>query len=448
MRALITLAVSLVATMPAWAASTGLKPSEVFAADSPSIVVVVAYGEDGKAIAQGSGVVIAKDTVVSNCHVIEKADTAGVLYQSKHFATTLRYMDVERDLCSFKVKGLSAPPVRMGYTSQVQVGDAAYAIGAPEGLELTLSGGLISSLRKIPGGTVLQMTTPISPGSSGGGLFDAQGRLIGITSYYMAKGEQLNFALPVEWVRELPQHGKLASTNTKRVAYAPDTAHECSSPTPDMLIASLKGNYTQVLAWCHKAAAQGNAFAEDYLGMMYADGLGVPRSYSQALAWYRKAASQGFAEAQYELGSMYFNSLGVAQDYSQAMAWWRKAAAQGYKDAQLKLGWMYWTGQGVQRDDAQALVWFRMAAAQRVPGAEFAIGTMYYIGRVVPQDYIAAYALLNLAAARDSSSQQMRDTLISLMTPAQIAAGQALTREMQRIGVIKALDKYQNGGAQ
>ncbi len=215
MRILITLTVCLLAAMPqAWAAGTDLKPSEVFATDAPSVVVVVAYGKDGKAIAQGSGVVIAKDTVVSNCHVIENADTASVLYQKKHFAATLRYADSERDLCSFTVKGLSAPPVQMGSTSQVQVGDAAYAIGAPEGLELTLSGGLISSLRHIPGGVVLQMTTPISPGSSSGGLFDSEGRLIGITSYYMSKGEQLNFALPVEWVRELPQHGKLASANT------------------------------------------------------------------------------------------------------------------------------------------------------------------------------------------------------------------------------------------
>ena len=168
MRALITLTVCLLAVAPqAWATGAELKPSEVFAIDAPSVVVVVAYGKNGKAIALGSGVVIAKDTVVSNCHVIEKATTASVLYQHKRIAAMLRYADIERDLCSFTVKGLSAPPVRVGSTSHLQVGDAAYAIGAPEGLDLTLSAGLISSLRHIPGGVVLQMTTPISPGSSG-----------------------------------------------------------------------------------------------------------------------------------------------------------------------------------------------------------------------------------------------------------------------------------------
>ncbi len=557
MRTLITLTVFLLLSVPqAWAAGADLKPSQIFAADSPSIVVVMAYGEDGKAIAQGSGVVIAKDTVVSNCHVIEKANTANVLYQNKHFAATLRYEDVEHDLCSFTVKGLSAPPVRMGSTSEVQVGDAAYAIGAPEGLELTLSGGLISSLRKIPDGVVLQMTTPISPGSSGGGLFDAQGRLIGITSYYMAKGEQLNFALPVEWVRQLPQRGKLAATTTSHTAQSPNAAPTSGlqngerawvaggyrtalallkplavqgNPVAQFFVgamyengqgvlqdyaqavvwfrkAAAQGNagaqyilglmydkgqgvpqdYVQEVAWYRKAAAQGNADAQSNLGAMYAEGQGVPQDYSQAVAWYRKAAAQGFAaaqnnlgamydngqgvpqdyaqaiawyrkaatqgnaDAQYNLGLMYANGRGVPQDYAQAVAWYRKAAAQGFADAQSNLGAMYAEGQGVPQDYAQAVVWFRKAAAQGNAGAQYILGLAYADGRGVPQDYVAAYALYNLSASLDSSSDNPaatnRSKLMTLMTPAQIQAGQALTLEMQRIGVIKALDEYLNGG--
>ena len=521
MRTLITLTVFLLLSVPqAWAAGADLKPSQIFAADSPSIVVVMAYGEDGKAIAQGSGVVIAKDTVVSNCHVIEKANTANVLYQNKHFAATLRYEDVEHDLCSFTVKGLSAPPVRMGSTSEVQVGDAAYAIGAPEGLELTLSGGLISSLRKIPDGVVLQMTTPISPGSSGGGLFDAQGRLIGITSYYMAKGEQLNFALPVEWVRQLPQRGKLAATTTSHTAQSPNAAPTSGlqngerawvaggyrtalallkplavqgNPVAQFFVgamyengqgvlqdyaqavvwfrkAAAQGNagaqyilglmydkgqgvpqdYAQAVAWYRKAAAQGFAAAQNNLGAMYDNGQGVPQDYAQAIAWYRKAATQGNADAQYNLGLMYANGRGVPQDYAQAVAWYRKAAAQGFADAQSNLGAMYAEGQGVPQDYAQAVVWFRKAAAQGNAGAQYILGLAYADGRGVPQDYVAAYALYNLSASLDSSSDNPaatnRSKLMTLMTPAQIQAGQALTLEMQRIGVIKALDEYLNGG--
>lgn len=449
MRTLVILAGCLLAiTSRAWAASTDLKPSQIFAADSLSIVVVVAYGENGKTIAQGSGVVIAKDTVVSNCHVIEQANAASVLYQNKHLAATLRYMDVERDLCSFTVKGLSAPPVRMGSISQVEVGDAAYAIGAPEGLELTLSGGLISSLRKIPAGTVLQMTTPISPGSSGGGLFDAQGRLIGITSYYMAKGEQLNFALPVEWVRELPQHGKLASTTVSRAGHAANATQKSS--LEEGIRAWMAGDYATALAILKPFAMQGDATAQFSLGAMYENGQGVSQDYAQAVTWYRKAAAQREAVAQYNLCLMYSNGWGVPQDYAQAVAWYGKAAVQGYADAQLNLGVMYADGQGVSQDYGQALVWFRKAAAQGEAGADGAIGQMYVEGRGVPQDFVAAYALFNLSAslnsASDNSAAALRSKVMASMTPEQVTAGQALTREMRRIGVIKALDEYLNGG--
>lgn len=484
MRTLFSLAVCLLASAPqAWAAGD-LKPSQIFATDSPSIVVVLAYGEDGKAIAQGSGVVIPKDAVVSNCHVIEKANAASVLYQGKRFAATLRYMDVERDLCSFTVKGLSAPAVQMGSTSQVQVGDAAYAIGAPEGLDLTLSGGLISSLRKIPAGTVLQMTTPISPGSSGGGLFDGQGRLIGITSYYMSKGEQLNFALPVEWVRELPQHGKLASTTVSRAGHAADVTQK--SRLEEGIRAWMAGDYATALAilkpfamqgdaaaqfslgamylegagvpeddaraarWFRMAAEQGLAVPEAIIGAMYENGQGVPQDYAQAVTWYRKAAVQGLADAQYYLGLMYYKGQGVRQDYTEAVALYRNAAVQGYADAQLNLGIMYAGGQGVPQDYGQALVWFRKAAAQGEAGADGAIGQMYLEGRGVPQDFVAAYALFNLSASLNSASDNpaaaLRSKVMAAMTPEQVTAGQALTREMQHIGVDKALDEYLNGG--
>lgn len=486
MRALIILALCLLSTMPAWAAGADLKPSQIFAADSPSFVVVVAYGENGEAIAQGSGVVIAKDTVVSNCHVIEKANTASVLYQKKHLAATLRYEDSERDLCSFTVKALSAPPVCMGYTSQVQVGDAAYAIGAPEGLDLTLSGGLISSLRKIPGGVVLQMTTPISPGSSGGGLFDAQGRLIGITSYYMSKGEQLNFALPVEWVNELPQRSKLASVNKPRIASTAGATQ--GSELQNGIRALHAGDYTaafetltrlarernavalfylgvmyyggdgvqkdeaRAVTWWRKAAAQGYALAQYNLGLMYYGGQGVPHDYARTVAWWRRAAAQGLAEAQYNLGVMYEDGQGVPQDYTQAIAWYSKAAAQGFALAEDNLGVMYDNGWGVPQDYAQAVAWYRKAVAQGSAMAQGHLGAMYTIGRGVPQDFVEAYALVNLSASLKSTSENqaasLRNDLIHLMTPEQITAGQALTREMQRVGVIKALDEYSHDGSQ
>ena len=80
-----------------------------------------------------------------------------------------------------------------------------YAIGAPQGLELSLSEGLVSGLRKDGGTTYIQTTAAISKGSSGGGLFDAQGRLVGITTMYVEGAQALNFAVPAEQIASVPE---------------------------------------------------------------------------------------------------------------------------------------------------------------------------------------------------------------------------------------------------
>jgi S1-C subfamily serine protease len=102
-------------------------------------------------------------------------------------------------------RGYSAPAVVIGSTKTLKVGAKVYAIGAPKGLELTLSDGIVSSLREVDGGQYIQTTAAISPGSSGGGLFDENGALVGLTTFYLAEGQNLNFAVPVEWVKELPK---------------------------------------------------------------------------------------------------------------------------------------------------------------------------------------------------------------------------------------------------
>ena len=92
-----------------------------------------------------------------------------------------------------------AEPARLGKTDRLKVGDPVYAVDAPQGLELSLSEGIISQLRGGHPHPIIQTTVAISPGSSGGGLFTAKGELVGITTFYLKDGQSLNFALPVEW---------------------------------------------------------------------------------------------------------------------------------------------------------------------------------------------------------------------------------------------------------
>ena len=111
-------------------------------------------------------------------------------------------------------------------------------------------------------------------------------------------------------------------------------------------------------------AERGNADAQFNLGLMFAQGHGVPQDDALAAAWYRKAADQGIADAQFDLGVMYAQGHGVAQDHARAIEWLRKAADQGYAVAQSNLGGMYEQGHGVVQDYAQALAWYRKAADQ------------------------------------------------------------------------------------
>lgn len=197
--------VSLGALMTGSAIAQDLTPSRVFEVVSPSVVVVEALNRDGKAIAQGSGVVTEPGVVVTNCHVLKQAEGTRVRAVTQKWAAHVRHKDEVRDLCSLSVAGLTAPSVTMRQSSTLKVGEPVYALGAPQGFELTLSDGIISSLRQVDGGAVLQVTAPISPGSSGGGLFDAKGRLIGITTLYWKESQQLNFAVPADWIAQLPR---------------------------------------------------------------------------------------------------------------------------------------------------------------------------------------------------------------------------------------------------
>lgn len=178
-----------------------------------------------------------------------------------------------------------------------------------------------------------------------------------------------------------------------------------------------------------EAAEQGLGDAQFSLGLMYEKGRGVPQGYAQAAAWYRKATEQGHVDAQCHLGVAYDIGQGVPQDDRQAATWYSKAAEQGDARAQYNLGVHNGNGRGVPRDNAQAVALFRSAAERGLAEAQVQLAEMYATGKGVPQDYIEAHMWRNLAAARANGEDQkryaeMRDSLATLMTPAQIAEAQ------------------------
>lgn len=155
--------------------------------------------------------------------------------------------------------------------------------------------------------------------------------------------------------------------------------------------------------WIRKAAEQGHRRGQFELGWLYSDGRGVEQNDEQAICWFRKAAEQGDESAQYNLGLRYEGGRGVCQDDKQAVYWYRKAAEQGHERVQCKLGCMYSKGRGVEQNDEQAIYWFRKAAEQGDEDAQYNLGVMYEEGRGVEQNYQVAVKWYQLAADQNQT---------------------------------------------
>lgn len=187
---------------------------KVFETASPSVVVVKMFDGSHAPIGLGSGVTVEKEKVITNCHVAEAQPhiQLQVEYQSATYSADLIGHLEAYDLCLLRVGNLNAPPASIKRASELKVGQKVYAIGAPSGLELTLTDGLISSLRQFKDSKVIQTSAAISPGSSGGGLFDDNGMLIGVTTFKIKGTEGINFAHLAEHVTELLQLSALVSS--------------------------------------------------------------------------------------------------------------------------------------------------------------------------------------------------------------------------------------------
>ena len=144
----------------------------------------------------------------------------------------------------------------------------------------------------------------------------------------------------------------------------------------------IKQNYEDAVKWYRKAADQGNANAQYRLGYCYEHGEGVPLDYEEAVKWYRKAAEQGYGDAQYKLGFCYENTL----EYDEAVEWYRKAAEQGNVDSQYSLGYCYEFGTGVTQNLTESVKWYRKAAEQGLADAQYNLGVCYANGKGVTKN--------------------------------------------------------------
>jgi trypsin-like peptidase len=181
-------------------------PAIAKAANGAIVTIIMAAGD--KPIAQGTGFLVSVDGLtVTNYHVIAEGNVAVVKFPDGtvfHVDGVLA-ADKLRDVAVIKIHGKAFRTLTLGNSDRVQVGEEVVAIGNPLSLESTVSNGIISGVRtdKEAGGKFLQTTAPISPGSSGGPLFNMRGEVVGINTMYLEGGENLNFAIPVNDAKQL-----------------------------------------------------------------------------------------------------------------------------------------------------------------------------------------------------------------------------------------------------
>ncbi len=161
---------------------------------------------NGQPLSLGSGFFVRDGQIASNLHVVEGAARGYaklVGQKTKHDIEGITAVDPQRDLVVLKISAAGAPALALGSSDAVQVGESVYAVGNPQGLEGTFSQGIVSSIREVGADTLLQITAPISPGSSGGPVLNGKGEVIGVSVATFRGGQNLNFAIPSSYLKTL-----------------------------------------------------------------------------------------------------------------------------------------------------------------------------------------------------------------------------------------------------
>tara|TARA_B110000977_G_C11072169_1_gene489897 strand:+ start:284 stop:1828 length:1545 start_codon:yes stop_codon:yes gene_type:complete len=165
----------------------------------PAIVVV------NTATGNGSGVIVdASGVIATNYHVIEDSSIVSIELQNGDTYQKIGVIDIDqtKDIAILKIDGFDLPTVEFGNSNSVVIGEDVLVMGAPQGLEQTVTRGIVSAIRDSgKGHRLIQTDAAISPGSSGGGMFNSEGELIGLTVSYLEDAQNINFVIPINYVR-------------------------------------------------------------------------------------------------------------------------------------------------------------------------------------------------------------------------------------------------------
>ena len=228
---------------------------------------ILVYDKDGKGIRQGSGIFInSKGLLLTNYHVIKGMDISktraklpsGAFYELRG----IKGLNEKIDIAILQFEATDTPYVKnLGDSDKILSGEKVIAIGSPSGLENSISEGIIANPARILLGTkFIQFTAPISPGNSGGGLFNKDGKVIGITMASLADEEKsnqnLNFAVPINLIKDA-----LNGTEKKLTEKSPDYYYSVGQ------IEENKNNYDKAFEYYEKAISEDSTYTDAYVGL-------------------------------------------------------------------------------------------------------------------------------------------------------------------------------------
>jgi hypothetical protein len=191
---------------------------------SASVLKIEALRVQG-GFALGSGVVVAEETIATNCHVTRDALKINVLRGGVRWLAASQLSDVEHDLCLLRVPGLQARVVALGQADRLKPGQPVTALGFSGGKSMQNSQGEVLALHRFDGSRVIRSSNWFRSGASGGGLFDADLHLVGILTFRLRGGEAHYFAAPAEWLQALldapgqARYGDVVPDRSQRLAY-------------------------------------------------------------------------------------------------------------------------------------------------------------------------------------------------------------------------------------
>lgn len=243
-----------------------ISPRDIAANAKSSFVSVTGY-VGGEPTANGSGFIVRQDGVfVTNLHVLQDAETLSVKLPNGEIYNHVFVLDMDepRDLAILKIPATGLSALRIGDDRLVEVGDTVYALGNPLGLDQTFTDGILSARRVIDGIERLQISAPISLGSSGGPILNSSGEVIGVATAFMPDGQNLNIAMPSHYVSGMlavSKEPKPFEELARLGAFsAPETVAERNSEYVELLETipvELRAGFEAMKPWQRQAAARG-----------------------------------------------------------------------------------------------------------------------------------------------------------------------------------------------